>query len=199
MTLATYDELKDEVASLVHREGDTAFAAKIPTWTRLFEARASRRLRVRPMEAEFAAVDLVDGAADLPADFRAFKWLRCDADNPYTLEPRTEEWVRNQRADSSNARFFAVSGSQVVCWPTTGTVSGTYFQNIPSLQANGTNWLLSAHPDVYLFGVLAEAGLWSQDTNTATWADRASQLLEAIQSENDANTIKGGPLTVRAR
>jgi len=198
MSLANYTDLVSEVVSLCHRAGDTEFEGKLPTWVRLFEARANRKLRVRAMEETFASVALVDGAASLPADFRAFKELRLDADPSYALLPKPVQYVKDRGVSSDSPINFAVSGSQVVT-DGSGNVVGTYYQEIPSLEANSTNWLMTQNPDVYLFGVLAEAGLWVQSDQLPLWAERASQLLDSIQSEDVGNSLNGGPLTARAR
>ena len=201
MTIANYTELQDEVASLMHREGDTDFEGKLPLFVRLFETRASRELRVREMEETLASTPLVSGAASLPTGFRAFKELRFDGSPSYTLQPRSIEWIRaHDSAASGDAEYFAISGTQVVCWPTTGPIKGTYFKDIPALADNATNWLLTKNPDLYLFGMLTEAALWVRDDEIlAKAAPRTEALIEALNREDQRNEFDGGILAVRAR
>lgn len=200
MSLQTYSDLQAAVASWLHRTGDTDLTAIIPDFIRLAEARFNRTLRTRSMLADLASTPLVSGAATLPTDFLAFKELRYDGSPSYTLEPRPLEWVRNQPADASQPNYFAVTGTQVVCWPTAGSIKGTYYQSIPALASNSTNWLLTAHPDLYLFAALVEAVLFTQDdSRVQMWGEKASALIETVQGQDNANTINGGPLTVRVR
>lgn len=199
MTFASYTELADEITSITHRAGDTEFEGKIASWVRLFEVRANRVLRVRDMEEAFPSVALVDGAAPLPADFLAFKELRFDADEGYALLPKPLQYVRDRRLTSASPTHFAVTKAEVVC-DGAGDIAGTYYQRLPGLEANTTNWLLEQHPDLYLFGTLVEAALWMQDdSRIPLWAEKASALLEMVQGQDNANAINGGPLTARAR
>lgn len=197
MSIATYTELQAAVASWLHRDDLTSL---IPDFIRLAEARFNRSLRVRAMLETMASTELGDGAASLPTGFRAFKELRWDGSPSRTLEPRPLEWVRNQPDSSASPIYFAVTSSDVVCWPQSGSIKGTYYKEIPALADNATNWLLTAHPDVYLFGALVESVLYTQDdSRVPLWAEKTAALLAQIQSEDDANAINGGPLVVRAR
>lgn len=200
MSIATYSQLQTAVLGWVHREGDSAFAALVPDFIRLAEVRFNRTLRTRQQETSFASVALTNGAADLPSGFLAFKELRCDASPAYTLEPRPQEWVRNQADVSAQPLYFALTGSQVICWPQTGSIKGTYYAEIPPLASNESNWLLAAHPDLYLFATLTEAALYMQsDDRVPLWADKAASLLEQVKSIDAATQISGGPLSVRVR
>ena len=38
-----------------------------------------------------------------------------------------------------------------------------YYQKIPSLATTDPNWLLTAHPDIYLFGALLHGGVYGKD------------------------------------
>jgi hypothetical protein len=201
MTISTYTELQSAVADWMHRTGDTTFTTYVPDFIRLAEARFNRALRVSDMEADFASTALTNGAATLPSDFLAFKELRFDGSTDYTLRPKSLEWIRAQdNLDTGDAQYFAVAKSTVICWPTTGPIKGTYYQQIPALASNSTNWLLTDHPDLYLFASLVEACLWAQDDSRLPfWAEKASALLDAVQRSDDRNQFDGGILSVSVR
>jgi hypothetical protein len=201
MALSTYAELVAAVTYWSHREDDTAFAARIPDLIKLAEARFNRSLRTTDMEETLASTALTDGAASLPSGFLAFKELRFYGDTTYTLQTKPLEFIRAQDSTTTgNAQYFAVTGSQVVCWPPTGPIAGTYYEEIPNLQDNSTNWLLTAHPDLYLFAVLTEAALFTQDdSRIPLWAEKASALLDMVQRSDDRNQNDGGVLAIRAR
>lgn len=195
--IGDYESLLEALASFSSRSD---LSSTFPTFVRLFEARCNRELRVMAMEATLDSTELADGAVNLPSGFRAFKELRYDGDPTYTLQPRPLEWVRNQASLADKPLYFAVTDSQVVCWPTSGSVKGTYYEEIPPLASYDTNWLLAAHPDAYLFGVLEEIALFVRDTKLGEWAGtRARIILDAIKGSDAANAISGGPLTARAR
>jgi hypothetical protein len=200
MAITTYTELRAAIAAWAHRD-DTAFTDYVPDFIRLFEARANRILRVSDMEETLASTSLSSGAASLPSGFLAFKELRFDGTVDYTLQPKSLEWIRSQDdTNTGDAQYFAVTGSQVVCWPPTGPIKGTYYKEIPALASNSTNWLLTNHPDLYLFGALVESALFTQDdSRIPLWAEKASALLDAVQRADDKNLFDGGILAVRAR
>lgn len=201
MTIATYAELSTEIASLTHREGDTDFTGKVALFVRLLEARLNRELRVKEMQATLASTTLTSGAATLPAGFLAFVEVRFDSSPSYTLHPRALEWIRAQDSTATgNATDFAITGTEVICWPPTGPIKGTYYTEIPGLETNSSNWLLTKYPDLYLFGSLVEAALWAQDDAAlAKWAPRASALIEAANSADQRDQFDGGILAVQAR
>jgi hypothetical protein len=200
MAISTYAELLAAVASWAHRD-DTAFTGAIPDFIKLAEARFNRTLRTTDMEATLASTALTSGAASLPAGFLAFKELRFAGDVGYTLQPKPLEFIRAQDSSSTgDASYFAVTGSQVVCWPPSGPIQGTYYTEIPNLQDNSTNWLLTAHPDLYLFAALVESALFTQDdSRIPLWAEKASALLDMAQRSDDRNQYDGGVLAIRAR
>lgn len=192
-----YESLIVAVSNWMHRAD---LVGVIPTFVRLFEARANRALRVRAMEASFDSVELTSGAAALPSDFLGFKSLRYDGSPTYTLQPKPFEWVQNQPDLADNPLYFAVNDAQVVCWPQTGSIVGTYYQKIPSLIDNSTNWLLDDHPDLYLFGCLEEACIYTRNEKLgAVASQRAQMLLDSVSGADVGNSLNGGPLTVRAR
>lgn len=200
MSIASYADLQTAVASWAHRD-DTTFTNLVPDFIRLAEARFNRALRVSDMEATLASSALTSGALSLPTGFLAFKELRFDGSIDYTLQPKPLEWIRAQDDTATgDARYFAVTKDSVVCWPPTGPIKGTYYEEIPALADNSTNWLLDSHPDLYLFATLVEAALWMQDdSRIPLWAEKASALLDSVQLSDDRNQFDGGILAVRAR
>jgi hypothetical protein len=152
------------------------------------------------MEATMSTTALVSGAATLPTGFLAFKELRYDGSPSYTLQPKPLEWLRDQPDLAARPGYFAVTDTQVVCWPQTGSIKGTYYKSITSLTGTSTNWLLASHPDLYLFSCLTEAAIYLHDEQKAVmWRQRASALMQELQSSDNANQLNGGPLTARAR
>ena len=68
-----------------------------------------------------------------------------------------------------------------------------YYQQIPPLGNVGTNWLMTAHPDAYLFGSLAESGGYVQDDNALQkWIARRDALFEEIELLDKRSAGVGG-------
>lgn len=67
------------------------------------------------------------------------------------------------------------------------TVEGDYYSQIPSLQANSTNWLMTAFPDIYLFGSLKNAAPFiGNDSRLPVW----ERMFENAVSELEVNDAK---------
>jgi hypothetical protein len=98
----------------------------------------------------------------LPADYLAWRRLT------WTGNPRQElgyvepSWLQAAYPDlpTDSPRVFTIEGGNIKTMPLDpGNIALelVYFQQIPALAANSTNWLMSQHPDLYLFGALTEA------------------------------------------
>lgn len=201
MSFDTADNFRTAVSGWVNNTEATT--ARINEWITLFEAEQNRKLRVKGMEATFASTSLTSGAATLPTGFLQWKELRYDGSNDYTLQPKSLEWIRAQDdTDSRYALYFAITSTDVVCWPTTGPIKGTYYKSLTSLSGltSSANWLLTAHPDYYLAGVLTEAFVFLEDeSKAALWRDRAKAIYADMQTNDQGDDLSGGPLAVRAR
>jgi hypothetical protein len=197
LSITTAAELKTALAGWSHRSDLTA---RLDDFITLFESRINRSLRIRGMEASMTSTALTDGAIDNPDNFLAWKELRYDGLPTHTLSPKPIEWIRNQNDLADRPAYFAVSDTQTVCWPQSGSVKGTYYRSLPSLTSEASNWLLTSHPDLYLFGCLEELSLYVRDMEAVqVWGQKAAFLMDQLQSSDNANAINGGPLTARAR
>jgi hypothetical protein len=203
MAITTANELRTALQNWVNdQSGGVLTTDRQNECIAMAEAMLNRVVRTKGMEATMTSTALTDGAASLPSGFRAFKEVRHAGDTNYTLQPKSLEWVRAQQADTDNARYFAVTSTQVVCWPSTGPIKGTYYQALTSLTGLTTtgNWLLTSHPDVYLSAALTEAFVYLQDENRATlWRQRTVALLEELDLSDKRDDFDGGILAVRAR
>jgi hypothetical protein len=78
---------------------------------------------------------------------------------------------------------FTIEGGTLRVMPQDPTpLTLLYYQQIPSLAANSTNWLMSQHPDLYLFGALTEAQAYTVNAETAAlWKARRDELFDEIE------------------
>lgn len=201
MSFATADAFRTAVADWLNTAEATT--ARINDWITLFESEFNRKIRVKGMETTLASTALTSGAASLPSGFLAFKELRFDGTVDYTLQPKSLEWIRAQDDTATgDAQYFAITSTQVVCWPPTGPVKGTYYKSLTALSGltSTANWLLTASPDLYLAGVLTEAYVFLNDEQKASmWRDRAKAILRDLEQADQRDDFDGGPIAVRAR
>lgn len=205
MALATYTDLLATAGEWLNRADLTA---QIPDFVTLAEAQFNRRLRTR---AQLAIVPLVVDAARvaLPADYSGIKTLSIDVARPQSLEYVTPDEmvrIRAERADAQGLpRWFTIVGSQIEFAPRpdqTYNATLLYFQKLPRLSTavGGVNWLLAAHPDLYLYATLAAASAFLQDDERVPmWAAATDAIYESIEASDSAEVQTGQPLKMRVK
>jgi hypothetical protein len=198
MAISTADELRTAIANWT--KADDLETDRLNEFIAIAEARFNRDLRVRAMLNTMSSTALTDGAASLPSGFLAFEELRYDGDFSHTLQPKALEWIRAQVESTSEPLYFAIDGSQIICWPTVGDIEGTYYKALDSLASNSSNWLLTSHPDLYLFACLEEAAIFENDMQRGQlWGSRAAALIEQVRGDDQKNRFMGAPISVLAR
>jgi hypothetical protein len=143
MSLDTYDGLVAEVQDWLFGRSD--IAAKAPTFIRMLEAKANRKLMVRQMETRArATVDIGSDEPEfisLPGDFQTMRRVRLPAE---TGKPRLEfktsaqlDELRDSNSDRTGTpQCFTVAGDEMELWPTPSTaieIEMTYRCNLPAL------------------------------------------------------------------
>jgi hypothetical protein len=200
MALGTYAELQAAVAAWLHRSD---LAATIPDLIALAEARHARDLRLQPMLTTGPIATSAGNAnAALPADWLEFVSLTLPALS-LQIDPMGANGFAQTYAATYNAapRHYVVRGANLVLGPTPDAIyslTATYYARPAALSVASTNWLLTAHPGLYLWGALAEAEPFvSNDPRMALWEGKYAAELEAARRADSRAT--GGSLRIRAR
>jgi hypothetical protein len=198
MALTTYTELKAAVATRMKRSDLTT---QIVDYITMFEAKLNRRLRVRQMETA-ASITPTAGVAAIPSDFleaRCVTWTGSPRRVLEYVTPQVFDATDTDTPSDTPARY-TIQNASLKVMPVSNTVLEVdYYQKIPVLSAgNATNWLLTAHPDVYLYGATAEGYADIADMEKAqlngTLAD--SMIGEIMRLDNAAQWGRG-PLSIR--
>lgn len=186
--IANYDELKAAIADFLNREDLTAV---IPTFIALAEADINRNIRDYRMEKRSTApVDTQYSA--LPADW--VETIRVTLPDTATrVELASNGSLADMRAQRGNQpgrpTYYAHTAGGLELFPTPDgeyTVELLYYGKIPALSAlTPTNWLLTAAPDVYLYGALIQSAPYlKDDARAAVWA---GMYQNAVTNENAAS------------
>lgn len=192
MSISTYAELVTAVDNWMHRSD---LSARAPEFIALAEAKFNRELRVEDMVDEYTGTISVSEIT-LPADYLEAISLSV-GDDPFEFRPRTVFFTLE-------GKYYTRQGSKLLLADdiTASTdVSLIYYQRIPALTAlNTTNWLLTAAPDLYLYGSLLEAvpymKLAADDTRPAQWASGMTSVLASMSQTDDASRFSGQALTI---
>lgn len=184
MSIQTYTDLQSAVARWIKR---TDLTDVIPDFIELAEARFKSLLEIRAGEGEVSL--------SLEADTDLVP-LPCDVKNPISL------WVADitprQLLDQVLAQNlpYTTIPSRPLYWAIDGEyirVQGPadkqyplwfrYQQTFRLGASRQTNYVLTNYPNVYLFGTLVEAALYTQDPNAASaWE---AKLQDAVKLAND--------------
>lgn len=201
MSITTYAELQTSIQTWLDRSD---LSSLVPDFITLFEAAANRRLRVRQMLTS-ATLTPSSGSATLPTDYLAWRRLTWSGDPSRQLEYVEPDYLyaAYPTTPSGTPAAFTIEGSTLKIRPTSTTnLDFLYYQKVPVLSvSNTTNWLLTAHPDAYLAGSLAEAFAHTQNAAAAgAWLarrdvafDEIEKLSRKTQGQSQIRTVNPTP------
>lgn len=176
----------------------------IPDFITLLEDRLNRILRVPEMEA----VETFSTTAthDFPTDFLELISLYLDTDPRAYLEPVSVDKLRTDYncQTTGQPQAFALTNGTITFGPapdSTYSAILTYYKKIPALgPSNETNWLITSHPSIYLYGALtmAEAFIWD-DERIGLWKSAWDEALGELTNLHGARKRYGSaPLRIRS-
>lgn len=203
MAITTYSELKTAVADFLNRDDLTSV---IPNFIALAEATLNRRLRAPEMVTR-AAVTVDAEYENRPADW--METIRYQiTTNPITvLEFVTPEEAIIQKTKFSAAGvplFFSTVGTQFQHVPAPdGSYTGElmYYARLAGLSdANTSNWLLTANPDIYLYATLIQSAPYlKEDERISVWAGIYDRLMAEYDVAEQRAKTGSSRLVTRTR
>jgi hypothetical protein len=193
-------ELRSSAANWLNRDD---LDVEIPEFIGLAERHFNRVLTCPEREATSVLVASAD-TVPLPADFEALRAIHLSGNPLVVLDELAISDLRRLHAGSpaGRPRHFTVQGAALLLAPAPSAPCNlviTYQQSIPALgEDRPSNWLLAAHPDLYLAGTLLEAFLFLRDDREASAAMARRDMV--IASINAAGERKrhNGPLVRRS-
>jgi hypothetical protein len=198
MALDTYTNLQAAVASWLARADLTT---QIPDFITLAEAKLNRTLRTRQMEQRSTAT--AAEYMELPTGFLEIRSIQTNGTPQYTLEQRAPfELDALDDGVAGRPSRYCLLANQIRLAPvpdSTYTLELDYYEVIPPLASNSTNWLLAASPDIYLYGALLEAAIYIlDDPRVPQWQAGYTQVINQLQTSDRRARWSGSPLQVRA-
>lgn len=202
MAITTYAELQTAIGDFLNRSDLTAIA---PTFIDLCEADLNRRLRHWRMQTRSTAT--FDGQyEDLPSDFLEVIRLNIQGKNQIELASVAEiiEKRRQYGDTAGQPTMYAIVAGQIELYPTPdGSYTGelVYYGRIAALNdGNVTNWVLSNHPDVYLYGSLVHSAPYlKDDPRVQVWRSLYETALAGMAEEDRRFQFGGTGLRLRRR
>jgi hypothetical protein len=190
MGLSSYSELQDSVLSWLARPGDPLVAPAVPDMIVLAESELRRRLRVGDAEQR-ASLTATTAAVALPADCRQLRLVTSDGALVSYVPP-------DQLPGGSGPPYhYTLHGSELRLGPAPSgsvTLEILYQVGLPPLSDGvPTNWLLTKHPDAYLYSTLVAAEAFiGHDERIPLWTQAAAAVLASIEAADRKARWPGG-------
>lgn len=203
MPISTYAELKSAVADWLNRDDLTSV---ISSFIALAEADLNRTLRDYRMEKRSTATLEAQYSA-LPGDWVETIRLQL-TDGTSRLELVSDGALADLRAMRSDATgkptHYAHTAGGLELFPTPDAsyeAELVYVAKVPTLSDTATtNWLLSAAPDVYLYGALVQSAPYLKDDARATvWAGLYQSAITNLNAASERSRYSGSGLRLRIR
>lgn len=200
----TYTGLVASISSWMNR---TDLATVVPDFVTVVESRIARDLRLRNqiVTSTLTATASVQSVA-LPADWLEFENLSVtltgtpDTNLQYlTIEQIDAKYPNG--GGTSRPFVYTIEGPNILLGPMPDvnyTIGILYYARFPSLITAGTNWLMTNFPNVYLYGALREAALFTMnDERAAHWDTLYMKTVKDVQDIDDQAAHSGSALRVK--
>lgn len=183
MSLSTYSGLKTAIANLLNRTDLTPY---IPDWITMAEAEFNRRLEAQNSVVT-ETITIMGPTYPLPSGFSEVESFWLDQNTGQAIEYRTLDQFDNVTSTAGTPYYYTISGDNFYFAPPPSgsfTARLRYSRNlVPLSDTNTSNWLLSEHPDLYLYGSLVHsAPFLNDDARIVMWQGKHDALIDSVNS-----------------
>lgn len=203
MAISTYAELQQAVADNLARSDLTSFIPDFVTMAENWLNYGSddvEPLRCREMEA-VTSLTPTAGVCTLPTDYIEYRRVTEETSTRRPLAYITNDMaeVLYPAREGGLSGHFTIIGSSLYTFPlSSNDIELVYYQALPPLASNSTNWLLTKAPGVYLRAVLVQAAEFiKDDTETAKQASMAKALIAGMNRSDMMGRYARAGLTPR--
>lgn len=213
MDAANYTDLLSTISQYLNRDDLTD---QIPLFISLFEAKANRTIRTNNQLTQLAGnITAGTSTISVPADFLSpltFTVQNTNSWNWYTIQ-FINEYEANKRRQQQNwlylwgaSPWYTIFGNTIEIvgmQPSTTAIPYTlrYYQAVtPLSNSNQTNWLLTASPDLYIYGAMLEAEAFlMNDERLPIWKAAHDMIITdmKVASDNARFPVGGKHVTWR--
>ena len=204
MALSNFTELKASIADFLNRDDLTTV---IPDFITMAEASINREIRHYEMENR-ATAELSGQYLDRPSDWMETIRFHVTGSGTTNLKLLSAAAMADKRQGAEDTtghpKYYCHVERAFEVYPTTDAtyeVELYYYQKVPALSAsNATTWLLTDHPDVYLYGsLLHSAPYLAEDERVGVWAQLYSAAVKRVNESGEDAMNSGSGLTLKVR
>lgn len=197
MALSTFTELKASIADFLNRSDLTSV---IPDFITLSEADMARRLRHWRMESR-TTLTVSGQFTDLPAGFIEVTKVSLSDTTARRMEAISRGQMQTLREKDDDTagkpQYYTLTGGQLEVWPTpddTYSVDFAYMKFDDLSDSNTSNWVLTNHPDAYLYGALLQAAPYlSDDIRIPVWEGKYETAIVEINNDSKRADLGSNP------
>lgn len=203
--VTSYSTLKAAIPGMLKRDGDTQITENVALFIQLCEADFFDRMLLREEETDTALTATYDSAVvGLPTDYLSpiALWLVVDGERVGLKKVQPQQLPYD--TDRNQPQQWAIDGAYIrfdcPC-SEAYTVRFRYRRKTALSDANPTNYLLLRRPDLYLYGSLVQAAMFTEDDANLTkfgalydTAMRSAQNMEARSRRVNMRTDMPGTL-----
>lgn len=201
--ITNYATLQTEVANYLDRSDLTS---DIPLFIQLAEKRFNRVLRHPDMLVKDDTFTVDSQYETHPARMLEVRGFRLLTDPVVKLEYLTPEEMAEKKYTLSTAGqpcFYTIVGGDFEFLPVpdaTYTASLLIYQGVEGLATTDPNWILTNHPDAYLYGALMQAeSFLRNDERLPVWKAALDEALREINGSGDRKKIGATPTMKASR
>lgn len=204
MSISTFAELKTAIADTLNRDDLTS---AIPNFIVSAEAEMNRIVRHWRMEGRSTA-EIDTQYSAIPADFLEpiRFYLTGSGTSPLELISQNDLLDRKARAQNTSGKpaFYALTAGELEVYPVPDSTYDAelyYYKRVTALSdSNTTNWLLTNHPDCYLYGSLIHSAPYlKEDNRIQVWMALFQSAVASINMESEKAKWGGTGLRIKAR
>jgi hypothetical protein len=196
MAITTFATLRTAISDRVARSDFTDTVLK--ECVALCEARMQREFRTQDMETKNSTFSITGQYVNVPSGFVALRSAYLETGGTrYVLHSASPDQITERYgADTGIPKMVSVVGNQFMFGPapdSTYTATILYYAAITALSADGdSNWVLTANPDVYLYGSLYEAAIRLQNAELAkAYGALFKSAIDSIKLFNTSKRLAG--------
>lgn len=203
MPITTYNELQTAIADNLARSDLTSF---LPDFVMMAEnwlnygSDNSEALRCREMEA-ITSLPPTAGVCTLPSDYIEYRRVTevAGVRRPLSFITPDMAEINYPSRSSGLGEKFTIIGSSLYTFPlVSNNVELTYYQALPPLASNTSNWLLAKSPSTYLRAALVQAAEFiKNDEEAAKQAQMARSLIAGLNKSDQMGKYARAGVTPR--
>ena len=206
MALSTYTELKSAIANWLNRSDLTTEIGD--DFIKLVESEYNSKLRIKAMLTSKTDYSVDAETVAAPTGFLQVRdFYIVQGTNKYSLTYMPPTQMDQVKGGSTTGRpnVYTILGTNFRFAPTpdaTYTATINYYKAIDALSGStATNWILTNHPGVYLYGSLYHAANFLggiEPNKLQNWLQLYQTGLERIERNDREDQWSGSPLQTRS-